>query len=141
MYRTLKVIIGATLVTIATGCASVAETSRTGDIKEVKLAERLTPSDVRVASGDEVRWINERGMPVTIEFLEGALNDVSCERGFSKRTFSNVMGQRREVATIEPHESASLCFSSAGTVSYNARMESPVAGGQVIDAGTIRVGQ
>lgn len=141
MCRTLGLIIGAALLAIATGCASVAATSRTGGIQEVKLAERLTPTDVQVAPGDEIRWINERGMPVTIEFLDGALNDVSCERGFSKRTFSNVMGQRREVATIEPYKSASLCFTTAGTVSYNARMESPIAGGQVIDAGTIRVGQ
>jgi plastocyanin len=141
MDRKFRVIIGSTLVAIATGCASVAETSRTGDIQEVRLAERLTPADVQVESGEEIRWINERSMPVTIEFLEGALEDVSCERGFSTRTFSNVMGQRREVATIKPHGTASLCFTAAGTVSYNARMESPIAGGQVIDAGTIRVGQ
>jgi plastocyanin len=141
MDRKFRVIIGSTLVAIATGCASVAETSRTGDIQEVRLAERLTPADVQVESGEEIRWINERSMPVTIEFLEGALEDVSCERGFSTRTFSNVMGQRREAATIKPHGTASLCFTAAGTVSYNARMESPIAGGQVIDAGTIRVGQ
>lgn len=141
MRRTLRVIVGATLVAVVTGCASVAETSRTGSIQEVKLAERLTPTDLQVASGDEIRWINERDRPVTIEFLEGALENVSCARGFSKRSFSNLMGQRREVATIKPHGSASLCFTTAGSVSYNARMESPVAGGQVIDAGTIQVGQ
>lgn len=141
MCRTLRVSIGATLLAIATGCASVAETSRTGGIQEVRLAERLTPTDVQVESGEEIRWINERSTAVTIEFLEGALEDVSCERGFSKRTFSNVMGQRREVATIKPHGSASLCFTAAGTVTYNARMESPVAGGQAIDQGTIRVGR
>lgn len=141
MSRTLGLLVGATLVAMATGCATVAETSRTGEIREVKLGEQLTPADIQVESGDEVRWINERGKPVTIEFLEGALNNVSCERGFSSRSFSNVMGQRREVATIDPQDSASLCFTGAGTVTYNARMESPVAGGQVINAGTIRVGQ
>lgn len=141
MYRELRMIIGATLVASATGCASVSETTRTGNIQEVKLAERLTPTEVQVESGDEVRWVNERSMPVTIEFLEGALKDVSCERGFSKRTLSNLTGQRQEVATIEAYKSASLCFTTVGTVSYNARMESPVAGGQVIDAGTIRVGR
>ena len=141
MYRTLTTIMSAALVATGAGCASVAETSRTGGIQEVRLAERLTPTDVQVQSGDEIRWINERSSPVTIEFLEGALGDVSCERGFSTRTFRNVMGQRREVATIEPLGSASLCFTTSGTVSYNARMESPIAGGQVINAGTIIVGQ
>jgi len=141
MSRTSKVIIGATLVAIVTGCASIAETSRTGGIQEVRLAERLTPTDVQVEPGDEIRWINERSSAVTIEFLDGALESVSCERGFSDRTFSNVLGQRREVATIKPHGSASLCFTAVGTTNYNARMESPVAGGQIIDAGIIRVGR
>lgn len=141
MPSTTKMIIGATLVAIATGCANVASTTRTGSIQEVRLGERVTPINVRVQPGDEVRWINERSMPVTIEFLEGDLDDVSCERGFSQRSLSNLRGQVQEIATIEAFESASLCFTNTGEVNYNARMESAVAGGQLIESGTIRVGR
>jgi hypothetical protein len=136
-----KMSIGATFVAICAGCASVAATTRPGSLQEVRLADSLTPLNVRVQPGDELRWINERSTPVTIEFLEGALEDVSCERGFSARSLRNLRGQLREVATIEPSESASLCFTNVETVRYNARMESAVAGGQLIESGTIRVGR
>jgi hypothetical protein len=43
-----KMIIGATFVVICAGCASVADTTRTGSIQEVRLAERLSPLNVRV---------------------------------------------------------------------------------------------
>jgi hypothetical protein len=55
--------------------------------------------------------------------------------------FSSFLRRQQETATIEPNETASLCFSKTGTVTYNARMDSPVAGGQVIESGTIRIGQ
>ena len=48
---------------------------------------------------------------------------------------------RQEVATIQPNESVSLCFGKPGTVTYNARMDSAVAGGKMIERGTLYVGQ
>jgi hypothetical protein len=35
----------------------------------------------------------------------------------------------------------SLCFGNPGTVLYNARMDSAVAGGKMIEQGTLYVGQ
>jgi plastocyanin len=99
----------------------------------------MTPENLRIESGDEIRWINERSAPVTVEFLRGALDAVSCEQGFSKRGLTNLRGAREESTTIRPSDSASLCFTAEGTVSYNARMESDIAGGQSIESGTIRV--
>ena len=99
-------------------------------------AERMTPRNVRVQPGDEVRWVNQRSTSGTVEFLGDALADVTCQTGFS-----SLLRRQQETATIEPNESASLCFGRVGTVTYNARMESPVAGGQTIESGTIRVGQ
>jgi plastocyanin len=97
--------------------------------------------NLSVQAGDEVRWVNQRSLPVTVEFLEGALADVSCEEGFSQRALSNLRGRRQESTTIAPNATASLCFTTMGTVAYNARMESALAGGQSIESGSIRVGR
>lgn len=132
-------LIGAVLLAASVGCASVATTSRTGTIHEVSFGERMTPVNLNVRTGDEIRWINQRSEPVTVEFLDGALANVSCEEGFSQRRLSNVRGRLQESTTIRPNASASLCFTALGTVSYNARMDSPLAGGQTIESGSIRV--
>jgi plastocyanin len=118
------------------GTGGIADSTRTGVIHDVRFEERMTPVNLRVQPGDEVRWINQRSTPVTVEFLGDALNDVTCQSGFS-----NLLRRQQESATIRPNESASLCFGRVGTVTYNARMDSPVAGGQMIESGTIRVGQ
>jgi plastocyanin len=127
------VILGAVLLGTI-GCASVAGTSRTGAIHDVTFEERMTPANLRVHPGDEVRWVNQRTMAVTVEFLGDALDNVTCREGFS-----SLIGRRQEEATIKPNDSASLCFATAGTVTYNARMDSAVAGGQMIESGTIRI--
>ena len=140
MSSTSRIAVLASLLAAA-GCASVPDTTRTGSIHDVNFEERMTPSDLRVQPGDEVRWVNQRTTPVTVEFLAGALDAVTCEEGFSTRGLTNWRGKRQESTTIQPNESVSLCFTNAGTVAYNARMDSAIAGGQLIEAGTIRVGR
>lgn len=142
MFNVSKMILGAALLATAAGCASIrgtdsiSDTTRTGTIHDVNFAEGMTPLNLQVQPGDEVRWVNQRSTPVTVEFLGDALAAVTCQTGFS-----NFLKRQQETATIEPNESASLCFGTAGTVKYNARMDSPVAGGQKIESGTIRVEQ
>lgn len=128
------ILLGAAVLLMA-GCAGVPPTSRTGAIHDVKFEEHMMPSELHVQPGDEVRWVNHRTMPVRIDFLAGSLNELSCERGFS-----NFIGRRQESVFIEPNQSASLCFSKSGAVTYNARMDAAVPGGKVIEPGTIRVG-
>lgn len=118
------------------GTGAIESTTRTGTIHDVRFEERMTPVNLWVQPGDEIRWVNQRNTPVTVEFLGDALDDVTCQSGFS-----SLLRRQQETATIRPNESASLCFGKVGTVTYNARMESPVAGGQVIESGTIRVGR
>jgi plastocyanin len=89
-------------------------------IHEVRFEERMTPANLRVQPGDEVRWVNQRSMPVTVEFLGDALDDVTCQRGFD-----NLIGRQQEMTTIHSNQSVSLCFGNPGTVTYNARMDSP----------------
>lgn len=127
--------LGITAVVIA-GCAGVPTTSRTGMIHDVKIEEHLSPTYLRAQPGDEIRWVNHRSQPVTIEFLGKALDGVTCQAGFT--TF---FGGQQEMATIDPNESVSLCFGNAGTITYNARMDSAVAGGQLIESGTIQLGR
>ncbi|TVQ37632.1 MAG: hypothetical protein EA370_06740 [Wenzhouxiangella sp.] len=135
----LGLIIAATLV-ISAGCATVkgtaaiADSSRSGVIHDVVFEERMTPVGLQVRPGDEVRWVNRRSTVVRLEFLEGALDDVVCQSGFS-----SLLRRQQEAATIRPNETASLCFGKVGTIRYNARMESPVAGGQMIESGTLYV--
>jgi len=141
MFSTKGLIIGAALLTL-TGCsaiagtAGIADSSRTGVIHEVRFAEQMTPVNVRAQIGDEVRWVNQRSTPVQIQFLDNALDDVVCQVGFS-----SVLRRQQESATIRPNESVSLCFGRNATIIYNARLDSPVAGGQTIESGTIRVGR
>ncbi len=118
------------------GCAGVANTSRTGVIHEVRFEERMMPVNLRVQPGDEVRWVNQRSMPVTVEFLGDALDDVTCQRGFD-----NLFGRQQEMTTVQPNQTVSLCFGNPGTIRYNARMDSAVAGGKTIESGTIQVGR
>lgn len=142
MFNVKTLAIGTALLVASMGCASIqgtdsiANTTRTGRIHDVSFEERMTPVSMQVQPGDEVRWVNKRSTPVTVEFLGDALADVTCQRGFS-----SLLRRQQETATIEPNQSASLCFVTTGTVTYNARMDSPVAGGQMIESGTIRVGQ
>lgn len=142
MFSVKQLIVGAAVLATAVGCASIrgtdsiADTSRTGTIHTVNFEEHMTPANLYVQPGDEVRWVNQRSTPVTVEFLGDALDDVTCQRGFS-----SLLRRQQDMATIEPNETASLCFGKVGTVTYNARMESPVAGGKIIESGTIRVGQ
>ncbi|QOC23098.1 hypothetical protein IC757_02755 [Wenzhouxiangella sp. AB-CW3] len=138
----MKYLAFATAILAIAGCAAmagtagIADSSRTGTIHDVQFEERMTPTNLRVRHGDEVRWVNRRSTPVKLEFLDGALDDVVCQSGFS-----SLLRRQQESATIKPNESASLCFGRVGTITYNARMDSPVAGGQMIESGTIRVNQ
>lgn len=110
-------------------------TTRSGAIQEVKIEEGLAPSILTVGIGDEVRWVNHRKLPVRIDFLGGALDEISCQRGFS-----NLIGMKKESATVGANESASLCFSKAGAILYNVRMDAPLPGGKQIAQGEIKVG-
>jgi hypothetical protein len=47
----------------------------------------------------------------------------------------------QDSATIKANESASLCFTKAGVLSYNIRMESALPGGKTIVSGVVRIGK
>lgn len=122
------------LVLFAAACVGPA-TTRTGAVHDIRVAEGPEPADLVVNPGDEVRWVNSRTLPLRVDLINVNSEDVSCQRGFS-----NLFGMFRESATIQPNDSGSACFSKAGVVNYNLRMDSALPGGKTIVPGIIRIG-
>ena len=127
-------ILGAMMITAA--CAGVPATTRSGDIHDVKIEEGLTPGQLMVHAGDEVRWVNHRTMPVRIDLVGGTWDAISCQRGFT-----NWLGLKKQSVTLGANETASVCFSKGGTYLYNVRMDSALPGGRQITQGEVTVGK
>lgn len=118
------------------GCAmSLPDTSRTGSIHDINIEQENAPSEASASVGDEVRFVNHRTAAIKVQFLEGDLDKVSCQRGFRS------MGLMRETANISSGEAASVCFKKPGFYSYTVRMTSSVPGGEIIRTGSIQVGK
>jgi len=111
-------------------------TTRSGQIYDVKIEEGVTPTFLTVGIGDEVRWVNHRTRDVRIDFLGEALDEISCQRGFT-----NWIGMKKESATVGPNKSASLCFGKVAVIDYNVRMDSALPGGKQIVRGEIKIGR
>lgn len=95
------------------GCANQPATQpvRTHDIQ---IREHVSPQDLYVTTGDEVRWQNLRTDPVKVGLLSHHhLSLVLCEKGFTR------FGMVDDTATIPPMGYVSLCFSRPGIVQYN----------------------
>jgi plastocyanin len=125
------VIVGAVMLAACAGPS----TSRTGSVQDIRIAEGPQPADLIVNSGDEVRWVNSRTLPVRIDLVNVLSDELSCQRGFA-----NFFGNIQESTTIKPNETASACFTKPGVVTYNLRMDSALPGGQVIVPGIVRIG-
>jgi plastocyanin len=119
----------------AVGCAGLPKISRTGTIHEVRIEDSLSNPNLTIQVGDEIRWINVRTEPVSIEFTPESVDSFSCNNGFS-----GTFGRSRDEANVDPSESVSLCFSKNGIYKYNVRMKASVPGGEIIVSGVINVG-
>ncbi len=117
------------LLCLATACAALPTTSRTGAVHEITIAEVISHRDLEVLPGDEVRWVNRRPVPVWVYFFRDTPDELSCLRGFSYYYGTE------EVAKIEPNQSVSLCFANAGTVEYLVQLQPTDQGS--LDLGSI----
>lgn len=117
------------------GCEGTPTVTRSGDVKDIAIGEKLSSAEVAVSPGDEVRWINNRTSPVRIEFLdEEAHKQLSCKNNFGgMMTPSNT-------AKLARSESASVCFRDPGYFRYTVRMESTTSTGEINVPGVIKVG-
>lgn len=105
-------------VLLGSGCASTPESARSGRVLYVQIRDGVSPQDLHVSIGDEIRWQNLRSAPVKIGLLNtDALEDAACARGFER------FGLLDNFAIIPPNDYVSLCVSHRGTIQYNVWMD------------------
>ena len=129
--------LGISLLTIVFmgGCESTPTVTRTGDVKDIVIGDKLSAAEVSVNPGDEVRWINKRTAPVRIVFLDPVLKDkLSC-----KKNLGGWMA-RSDTVKLGTNEMASACFRDPGYFRYTVRMESTLTTGEINVPGVIQVG-
>ncbi len=78
----------------------------------VVIEDGVSTNAVRARIGEEVRWVNVRQAPVSVEFNGLPPGNVSCGHGFSNSTNSHL------AAVIFPDDNASLCIAAAGRHTY-----------------------
>lgn len=118
---------------LVAGCANPPGTQpvRTHDIQ---IREHVSPQDLYVSIGDEVRWQNLRPDPVKVGLLSHHhLNLVLCEKGFKR------FGMVDDTATIPPMGYVSLCFSRPGIVQYNVWLNPADPRGRMTPTARIQV--
>ncbi|MFM8551439.1 MAG: hypothetical protein ACKOCD_03875 [Nitrospiraceae bacterium] len=114
----------------ATACAGLPTTSRSGEVHDILITEdRVSPQDLIVHIGDEVRWVNHRLTPVWVYFFRDTLDEVSCANGFS------LFWANEEEAVIKPGQSVSICFAKEDAVSYTVQSEGTVIRGSTAGEG------
>jgi hypothetical protein len=117
------------------GCHSLPAFSRSGDVREVVIGDRLSASAIRANIGDEIRWTNARETPVRITLVDYVLDRLACRRNFSGHFHSGAE------ADLQPNERAALCFQSPGTIRYIVRGMSALHNGEIADSGEIQIGE
>ncbi len=125
-YRNLIVVVGTAIIT---GCSTIPETTRTGEVRDVHIEANVAPEIARARPGDEIRWVNHRLAPVKVVLLDTKKDSLSCKRGFSDEG----------IAVVAAGQTASICLSKAGEVKYHVRMDSPLPGGEVNTQARIEV--
>jgi plastocyanin len=128
-------LIWAGLVALAWGCQSMPPVTRTGEVKDIIIGEKLSSAELIVSPGDEVRWINKRTAPVRVVFL-----DPITDKQFScKNNFGGLM-TRSDTASLDTNDTASACFRDPGYVRYTVRMESATPSGELNIPEVVKVG-
>lgn len=105
-------------------CTGLPTESPTGRTSVVKILDQaVTPRDVTVRPGDEVRILNERADSAWVYFERDRPKELLCQRGFSY--FWGI----EEVAEVKPGESVSVCFSTEGAYGYWVQSQPTIQGG------------
>ena len=114
--------------------------TRTGAVHDIRIGDALSPKELRVKRGDEVRWINMRTDAVKLVFTDPMKEKIVCQNNFSGSagTFSRAPDSEYQTQ-IKANDKASLCFREPGSYTYVARMASALPGGEKIESGHIEV--
>ena len=121
------------LLAVGTGCSNPAD--RAGSpVHYIQIRDTISPMELYVSVGDQVRWQNLRGESVRIGLLPGVdLEKTSCEKGF--RNF----GVMEDFVTIKPRDYVSLCFVRPGLVRYNVWMDPKDTKGNITRTAVIHI--
>ncbi|MGZ8374451.1 MAG: hypothetical protein ACXW4A_05930 [Nitrospira sp.] len=130
--KLLSVITG-TIALLVTACYHLPSFSRSGEVKDIAITDRLSEVAVQVNAGDEIRWTNRHRTPVRITFSDYVLDKLSCRNNFGGHFYSGAE------ADLQPNESASLCFLELTNAKYVVRMASSISGGDSISGGEMNV--
>jgi plastocyanin len=124
-----------TLAFLTVGCQGMPDVTRTGEVRDIIIGDKLSSGELAVSPGDEVRWINKRTAPVRVVFLDPITDkQLSC-----KENFGGLM-TRNDTAKLNTNETASACFRDPGYVRYTVRMKSATLSGEVNVPGVVKVG-
>lgn len=119
-------IIGSALIML-TGCQhwlvrdSMPTVTRTGEVKDIVIHDKLSPATVAAKPGDEIRWINKRQSDVEVIFLTPVMELLTCQRNFGGNTGAD---RNQYSATIETNDTAGVCFRNPAALKYVVRAES-----------------
>ena len=118
----------------AMGCQGTPTVTRSGEVKDIIIADNLVSGDIAVRVGEEVRWVNKGNAPVRIVFLD----PVSDKRSSCKNNDGGVLTMS-ETAKLEPGDTASVCFRSPGYYRYTIGMDSAGTTGEINVPGVVIV--
>ena len=117
------------------GCQATPTVTRSGDVKDIIIADDLSASEIAVNPGDEVRWINKRTAPVRVVLLDPVADkQLSCKNNFGG------LATPHDTAKLDMNETASVCFRDPGYFRYTVRMESARSTGEINVPGVVKVG-
>ena len=120
---------------LAVGCMwGLPSSSQSGKVQDIVIGSTVTPLEITLAPGDEVRWTNRQEAPVDIVFLNAVQEQVTCGRGFGLGGVAN--GVR-----LAPNRAISLCFATPGHVRYTVHLDTPTPTGQFNVQGIVHIEQ
>lgn len=111
-------VITGTLALLMTACQHLPSFSRSGEVRDIAITDRLSAVTIQVNAGEEIRWTNTFTTPMRVTLVDYVLDKLSCRRNFNGHYYSGAE------ADLHPHESASLCFLESTYVTYAVRMTS-----------------
>ncbi len=130
-YSSLLLSLCLTLV----ACQIMPTFSRSGEVRDIAIKDRLPAATIQVNTGDEIRWTNTLMTSVRITFLDYVLDQLSCRSNFEGHFYSGAE------ALLQPNESASLCFHKPGPIRYVVRyvVRMELHNREITEAGQVQV--
>lgn len=120
---------------LSAGCGLTPSMEAGRTVRTVAISNNVHPQVLYASPGDEVRWTNTRDNAVRVGFLDVRLiENHQCQKGIV-----DLFGQVKDLVTIAPGESISLCFARTGDLRYNVWFDAEEPRGAISPTMTISV--